>query len=78
MGIVMVRKDGTVIEMPDGAQRFHADLKKNGAARAVDRLSGRTFHVHIAEGDLHLTEKPQEVQSISPVLIRTPKLPMNK
>jgi hypothetical protein len=82
MAIVVVRRNGTVIEMPDGAERFHAELRETGKTKAVDKHSGRTYHVESSEGDLHLTEHPHEppasTDAQTPLLIRTPKLPMNK
>ena len=78
MGIVVVRRNGTVIEMPDGAERFHAELREKGKTQAVDKRSGKTYHVESTAGDWHLTEQAHEVAPTSPVLIRTRKLPMNK
>lgn len=82
MAIVVVRRNGTVIEMPDGAERFHAELRATGKTKAVDKHSGRTYHVASSDGDLHLTEHPHEpaasTDAQTPLLIRTPKLPMNK
>ena len=78
MAIVVVRRNGTVIEMPDGAERFHAELREKGKAKAVDKHSGKTYHVESNAGDWHLTEQTHDALPQSPVLIRTRKLPMNK
>jgi hypothetical protein len=78
VAIVILRKNGTVIEMPDGADRFHEDLRKKNKATAVDKQLGRTYEVRSTEEGLHLTEPPHEVQKQSAVLIRIDKLPMNK
>ena len=79
MAIVVVRRNGYVIEMPNGAERFHAELRRRGVTQAVERGSGRTYHVRTTDEGLHLTERPaKETIGADPVLIRTPKLPMNK
>lgn len=79
MGIAVVRKNGVIIEMPEGAARFHRDLQRTGAAKAVDSHNGRTYEVRLQDGDMHFHE--QSAPTLSPtssVLIRSPKLPMNK
>jgi hypothetical protein len=79
MAILVVRSDGSVIEMPDGAELFHAQLRENNNAKAVDKRLGRTYQVKSTQGDLHLTET-SHVQGTTqaPVLIRAAKLPMTK
>ena len=78
MAILVLRKNGTVIEMPDGADRFHEDLRKKNKAIAVEKRLGRTYDVRSTEKGLHLTELPYKVQKQSAVLLRIEKLPMNK
>jgi hypothetical protein len=78
MAIVVVRRNGAVIEMPDGAERFHAELRDKGKTQAVDKHSGKTYHVESTAGYWHLTEQKHAVPAEPPVLIRTRKLPMNK
>ncbi|MEN9618567.1 MAG: hypothetical protein RL406_804 [Pseudomonadota bacterium] len=78
MAIVLLRKNGTVIEMLDGADRFHEDLREKNKATAVEKRLGRTYDVRSTEKGLHLTEHPYKVQKQSAVLIRIEKLPMNK
>ena len=78
MAIVLLRKNGTVIEMLDGANRFHEDLREKNKATAVEKRLGRTYEVRSTEAGLHLTEQQLEVQKQNVVLIRTAKLPMNK
>jgi hypothetical protein len=78
VAIVILRKNGAVIEMPDGADRFHEDLREKNKATAVEKRLGRTYNVRSTEEGLHLTEQPHEVQKQTAVLIRIDKLPMNK
>jgi hypothetical protein len=79
MAILVVRSDGSVIEMPDGAEQFHAQLREKNNAKAVDKRLGRTYQVRSAQGELHITEQPDvEQPSKAPVLIRAAKLPMTK
>ncbi len=78
MAIVLLRKNGTVIEMLDGADRFHEDLREKNKATAVEKRLGRTYERQIDRKRLHLTEHPYKVQKQSAVLIRIEKLPMNK
>lgn len=78
MAIVLLRKNGTVIEMLDGADRFHEDLHKKNKAIAVEKRLGRTYDVRSTEKGLHLTELQYKVQKQSAVLLRIEKLPMNK
>ena len=78
MAILVLRKNGTAIEMPDGADRFHKDLREKNKAIAVEKRLGRTYDVRSTEKGLHLTEHPYKVQKQSAVLIRIEKLPMNK
>jgi hypothetical protein len=78
VAIVVLRKNGTVIEMSDGADRFHEDLREKNKATAVEKRLGRMYDVSATETGLHLTERLQEVQKQTAVLIRIAKLPMNK
>ena len=80
MGIAVVRKNGAIIEMPNGAAQFHADLQRKGVATAVDKKTGRTYEVRQTEDGLHFTEQTTKSSefSASSVLIRSPRLPMNK
>lgn len=78
VGIVVVRHNGTVIEMPQGPDRFHAEFKRAGVAQAVDRRTGRTFAVQATQEGWHVQENQPVQSDQAPVLIRTPKLPMNK
>ena len=78
VGILVVRKNGSVIEMPNGAAHFHAELKDKGVTHVVDRTTGRTYRVQSHEDGVHLTEHPHESSFASPLIIRSPKLPMNK
>ena len=80
MAIVVHRQNGSIIEMPEGPARFHAELRRTGSAQAVERHTGKSFEVQAAEdGDLHFTERSSDqVKDHPPVLIRQPKLPINK
>jgi hypothetical protein len=78
VAIVVWRKNGTVIEMLDGADRFHEDLREKNKTTAVEKRLGRTYDVRSTEAGLHLTQQPHEVHKQTAVLIRTAKLPMNK
>jgi hypothetical protein len=79
MAILVVRNDGSVIEMPDGAAQFHAQLRENNNAKAVDKRLGRTYQVKSIQGDLHLTEKSDVYEPTqAPVLIRAAKSQMTK
>ncbi len=79
MAILVVRSDGSVIEMPDGAEQFHAQLREKNNAKAINKRLGRTYQVKSIQGCIHLTEQPHDEQSTqAPVLIRVAKLPMNK
>ena len=79
MTILVVRSDGSVIEMPDSAEQLHAQLHYENQAKAVDKRLVRTYQVKPTQGGLHLTELPHaEKPSQTTVLIRTVKLSMNK
>ena len=79
MGIAVVRKNGAVLEMPEGPARFHADLRRTGVTTAVDKKTGRTYEVRQAEDGMHFTEQhPPSAVVESPLLIRSPRLPLNK
>ncbi len=79
MAILILRSDGSVLEMPDGAEQFHEDLREKNIAKVVDKRLGRTYQVKSQQGDLHLTEQLQvDQQSQLPLLIRASKLPMTK
>lgn len=80
MGIVVHRQNGSIIEMPEGPARFHAALRRKGSAQAVERHTGKSFEVQAAEdGGLHFNERsPDAPDDHPPVLIRQPKLPLNK
>jgi len=79
MGIAVVRKNGAVLEMPEGPARFHADLRRTGVTTAIDKKTGRTYEVRQAEDGMHFTEQnPPSATDESSLLIRCPRLPLNK
>lgn len=81
MTILVVRSDGSVIEMPDSAEHLHAQLHYENQAKAVDKRLMRTYQVKPTQGGLYLTELPHAEKpspSQATVLISTVKLPMNK
>ena len=52
MTILVVRSDGSVIEMPDSAEHLHAQLHYENQAKAVDKRLMRTYQVKPTQGGL--------------------------
>ena len=79
MAILVIRNDGSVIEMPDGPAHFQAQLRHKNKAKAVDKRLGRTYQVKSTQDGFHITEQSHAKKSAEPpVLIRPAKLLMNK